>query len=53
MEMMVAEGSKNRRHVRNVKSEDLSRWAPATLAEPAFALTSADDPEEQKTEQKK
>lgn len=53
---MVAPGSKNRRHVRNVKSEDLSRWAPATLAEPAFALTSADEPEdktEQKTEQKK
>jgi len=46
----------NRRHVRNVKSEDLSRWAPATLAEPAFALYNADDPTDRddgKTEQKK
>jgi len=51
---MIVAGTKNRRHVRNVKSEDLSRWAPATLAEPAFALTSADEPEdERKTEQKK
>jgi serine/threonine-protein phosphatase 2B catalytic subunit len=53
---MIAPGLKNRRHVRNVKSEDLSRWAPATLAEPAFALTSADEPEdkaEHKTEKKK
>lgn len=51
-EMVAPGGTKNRRHVRNVKSEDLSRWAPATLAEPAFALTPADDTDD-KTEQKK
>jgi len=53
--MVEKEKLSNRRHVRNVKSEDLSRWAPATIAEPAFALYNADDPNDQegKTEQKK
>jgi len=56
VETQTVASAKSRRHVRNVKSEDLSRWAPATLAEPAFALYNADDPndrEESKTEQKK
>lgn len=30
---------KSRRHMRNVKSEDLSQWSPATFKEPAFKLT--------------
>jgi len=43
-------GPRGRRHVRNVKSEDYTQWAPATASEPAFALTTADEADERKGE---
>jgi len=52
-EVVPYTGPKNRRHIRNVKSEDYTRWGTATLQEPAFALTPAvGDEEEKKTEKK-